>query len=436
MQTSVEKVSVIGRKMSVVVPADTVETAVQARLKQLSKKVKVQGFRPGKVPLKIVDQQYRGSATSEVLGDLIQSSLQEALAKEGIIPAVQPDIKPEPLKKGADFTYVASFDVYPEFDKLDLTGVAIKKPDSEVTDEDIDKVIENMRKQQLAWDDVTRKAENGDRVMINFTGSIDGEEFEGGSGSDHPLVLGEGSMLPDFENGVVGMQGGESKDVQVTFPDDYSDELGGKIATFNIEATKVSEPNLPEIDEDFVKNFGIENGDVGQLRTEVRENLEANLETQLSSTLRQRAFDALLEQNETEIPLKMVKEEAQRMVKEQKNQMLQQGIEAKLLENFPDPDFEILKPQAQKRVALGLLMMEIIRKEDLKPDAERVDQRIEKMASSYQDPAEFINYYRNDQQALAQVQSIVLEEQVVELLIEKADVETEKVPASDLLNMQ
>ncbi|MFT5136551.1 MAG: trigger factor [Arenicella sp.] len=436
MQTSVEKISAIGRKMSVIVPADQIEQAVQAKLKQLSKRVKIQGFRPGKVPMKIVDQQYRGSATNEVLGDLIQSSLQEALTKEDIVPAVRPDIEPEQLEKGQDFTYVASFDVYPEFEKLDLAGVKILKPESEVVDDDVEKVIDNMRKQQLTWDEVTRKAKKEDRVIVDFVGTVDGEEFDGGESKDYPIVIGEGQMLPEFEKGIIGMKAGESKEIEVNFPEDYSKEMGGKKAIFKIDAKSVSVAKLPELDEEFIKTFGIESGDKEELLKEVRSNLETNLETQLSSTLRQRAFDALLEQNETEIPLKMVQEEVGRMIQEQKNQMIQQGIDAKLLESFPSPDFEVLRPQAEKRVALGLLMMEIIRKEDLKPDAERVNARIEKMASSYQDPTEFVEYYHNDQQALAQVQSIVLEEQVVDLLLEKADVEAEKVTASDLLNMQ
>jgi len=436
MQASVEKVSAIGRKMSVVVPADQIEQAVQAKLKQLSKRVKVQGFRPGKVPLKIVDQQYRGSATNDVLGDLIQSSLQEALSKEEIVPAVQPDIIPTPLEKGQDFTYIASFDVYPEFEKLDLDGVKIIKPESEVGDADVDKVIDNMRKQQLTWDDVKRKAKKGDRAIVNFLGTVDGEEFDGGKAEDYPIVLGEGQMLPDFEKGVQGMKAGESKDIDVTFPEDYNKDLGGKKAVFKIDCVTVSAPVLPEIDEEFIKTFGIESGDVKELRDEVKSNLESNLETQLSSTLRQRAFDALLEQNEAEMPMKMVQEEAGRMVEEQKNQMIQQGIDPKMLENLPAPEFDVLKPQAEKRVALGLLMMEIIRKHDVKPDEGRVKTRIETMASSYQDPQEFIDYYMSNQQALAQVQSIVLEEQVVDLLIEKADVEVEKVEASTLLNMQ
>jgi len=437
MQASVEKTSAIGRKLNVVVPADKIETAVQARLKQLSKRVKIQGFRPGKVPMKIVEQQYRGTATNEVLGDLIQTSLQEALESQEVVPAVQPDIAPEaPIEKGKDFSFTASFDVYPEFENLSLEGVKILKPESEIGDEDIDRVIDNMRKQQLTWKELKRKSKKGDRVLIDFVGTVDGEEFEGGKAEDYPMVLGEGQMLPDFEKGVKGMKAGESKEVEVVFPDDYSEELGGKTAVFAIDAKTVSEPVLPEIDDEFIHAFGIESGKETDLRDEVKSNLENNLESQLSSTLRQRTFDALLEQNKVELPLKMVQEEASRMVQEQKNQMLQQGIDEKLLENFPTPEFETLKPQAEKRVALGLLMMEIIRKEELTPDESRVDSRIEKMASSYEEPSDFIEYYKTNQQALAQVQSLVLEEQVVDLLMSKADVEIDSVEASTLLNMQ
>ncbi len=437
MQASVEKTSAIGRKLSVVVAADKIENAIQGRLKQLSKRVKIQGFRPGKVPMKIVERQYRGTATNDVLGELIQSSLQEALEGQEVVPAVQPDIMPDaPVEKGKDFAYTATFDVYPEFEKLNLEGVKISKPESEVTDADIDKVIDNMRKQQLTWTERKRKSKKGDRVLIDFVGTIDGEEFDGGSAQDHPMILGEGQMLPDFEKGVKGMKAGESKEIDVVFPDDYNEELGGKTALFAIDAKTVSEPVLPAIDEEFINNFGIESGEEADLRTEVKTNLETNLESQLSSTLRQRAFDALLEQNESEMPLKMVQEEAGRMVQEQKNQMLQQGIDAKMLENFPDPEFEVLKPQAEKRVALGLLMMEVIRKEEIKPDPDRVNDRIEKMASSYEDPSQFVEYYKTNQEALAQVQSIVLEEQVVDFLLEKADVEIENVEAATLLNMQ
>ncbi|MCL4139430.1 UNVERIFIED_CONTAM: hypothetical protein GTU68_005783 [Idotea baltica] len=436
MQTSVEKISAIGRKMSVVVPAEQIESAVQIKLKQLSKQVKVQGFRPGKVPMKIVEQQYRGSATNDVLGDVIQSSLQEALTKEDITPAVQPDIVPERLEAGKDFTYVANFDVYPEFTKKDLKGVKITKPESDVTEDDVDKVIENMRKQQITWTEVKRKAKKGERIIIDFAGTVDGEAFEGGTSEDYPVVIGEGQMLPDFEKGITGMKAGESKDIEVNFPEDYQADMAGKKAVFKIDAKSVSESVLPEVDEDFIKSFGIESGVEKDLRAEVTKNLETNLESTLTSTLRQNTFDALLEQNDIELPLKMVQEEAGRIMQEEKNKMLQQGLDAKLLENFPDPEFETLRPQAEKRVELGLLMMEIIRENDIKPDEKRVKERVETMAASYQDPKEFVDYYMNNQQALAQVQSIILEEQVVDFLIENADVTVEKKPASELLNMQ
>ena len=436
MQTSVEKTSAIGRKMSVVVPAEQIESAVQSKLKQLSKQVKVQGFRPGKVPMKIVEQQYRGTATNDVLGDVIQTSLQEALTKEDITPAVQPDIIPERLEKGEDFTYVANFDVYPEFAKKDLKGVKITKPESEVTEEDVDKVIENMRKQQITWNEVKRKAKKGDRVIVDFAGSVDGEAFDGGTSEDYPVVIGEGQMLPDFEKGLTGMKAGDSKDIDVQFPEDYQESLAGKKAVFKIDAKTVSESALPEVNEEFIKSFAIESGSVDDLRSEVRKNLETNLESTLTSTLRQNTFDALLEQNDIELPLKMVQEEAGRIAQEEKNKMVQQGLDPKMLENFPDPEFEVLKPQAEKRVELGLLMMEIIRDNDIKPDEKRVKERVETMASSYEEPKEFIDYYMSNQQALAQVQSIILEEQVVDFLIENADVKVEKVAASELLNMQ
>ena len=436
MQTSVEKISAIGRKLSVVVPAEQIESAIQGRLKQLSKQVKVQGFRPGKVPMKIVEQQYRGTATNDVLGDLIQSSLHEALQKEDVTPAAQPDVVPEAMKKGEDFTYVANFDVYPEFAKKDLKGVKVTKPESEVVDADVEKVIENMRKQQITWTEVKRKAKKGDRIIIDFAGSVDGEPFDGGASEDYPVVIGEGQMLPDFETGVTGMKAGESKDIEVNFPEDYHENLAGKTATFKIDAKSVSKSVLPEIDEEFVKSFGIESGEVEEMQAEVRKNLETNLESMLTSTLRQNTFDALLQQNDVELPKKMVVEEVERIMEEEKNKMLQQGLDAKMLENLPDPEFEVLRPQAEKRVELGLLMMEIIRENDIKPDDKRVKARVETMAAAYQDPAEFVEYYMNNQQALAQVQSIVLEEQVVDYLVENADVTVDKVEAASLLNMQ
>lgn len=433
MQATVEKTSSIGRKISVTVPAEKVESAVQGKLRQLAKTVKMQGFRPGKVPMRVVEQQYRGSATQEAAGDLVQETLFEALNNEDITPAVQPDVEPQKIEKGKDFSYTATFDVYPEFTKLDLDGIEVVEPSSELDDKVLDLVIENMRKQQITWKEVKRKSKKGDRAVIDFSGTIDGEDFGGGSGEDYPIILGEGQMLKDFEDGIVGMKAGETKDVDVVFPDDYqAEEIQGKTAVFKIEVKTVSESQLPEVDEEFVKGFGVESGKLEDLHKEVKNNMQTNLDSQISTRKRQSAFDALLEQNDVEVPQKMIQEEIKRMVDQQQNQFKMQGIDPSIL---PAPNFEVMEPEAKKRVALGLLMMEVVRKNELKPDEDKVKARIETMAGSYEDPSEFVNYYMNNQQALAQVQSIVLEEQVVEHLMATADVKLEKVDASELLNM-
>jgi len=270
-------------------------------------------------------------------------------------------------------------------------------------------------------------------ILSSLSGTIDGEDFGGGSGEDYPIILGEGQMLKDFEDGIVGMKAGETKDVDVVFPDDYqAEEIQGKTAVFKIEVKTVSESQLPEVDEEFVKGFGVESGKLEDLHKEVKNNMQTNLDSQISTRKRQSAFDALLEQNDVEVPQKMIQEEIKRMVDQQQNQFKMQGIDPSIL---PAPNFEVMEPEAKKRVALGLLMMEVVRKNELKPDEDKVKARIETMAGSYEDPSEFVNYYMNNQQALAQVQSIVLEEQVVEHLMATADVKLEKVDASELLNM-
>ena len=434
MQASVEKTSAIGRKMSIVVPAEKIEQAVQTKLQQLTKKVKIQGFRPGKVPLKIVDQQYRGSATSEVLSDLMQSSLFDALQEENISPAVQPDVEPETFERDKDFNFVARFDVFPEFEHLDLKDVEVKRPVSEIKEVDIAKVVENMRKQKMTWKDVKRKSKKGDRIMIDFTGRIDGEEFAGGAATDHAMVTGDGQMLPEFDAAVIGKKAAESFEATVNFPEDYQEDLAGKTAVFEIEVKSVSESVLPEIDDEFIKSFGVESGDSKEFEKQVADNLSSNLDNQIESLTKQRVFDAILERNQADVPKKMVDEEINRMVGEQKNQLVQQGIDPKLLDQLPMPDTEKMLPQAQRRVALGLIMMEVIKKHDLQPDAEKVDARIEKMASVYEDPEQVIMYYKSDKNALEQVRSLVLEEQVVEFLLEGAKVEDENMLADELLN--
>ena len=433
MQVSLEKNGSIGRKLNVVVPSAEIETAVAARLKKLSKTVKVQGFRPGKVPMKIVESQYKDRVLHEVASDVIQKTLQQALAKESLVPAAYPDVTPEPIEDGKDFKYTADFDVYPEFKKLDLGGVKIKKPICDIGEKDIDNVIENIRKQNVTWNDVERKSKEGDRVIIDFVGTMDGEEFDGGKANDFPVVLGEGQMLADFEKGLKGVAAGEDTKVNVTFPKDYHGEnLAGKKAEFSIKIKSVSEAVLPEIDEELVKKFAIESGKVEDLRSEVEKNLQNNVESQISALTRSRTFDAILDANKTDLPRKMVHQEIGRLIDEHKAKLEQRGIK---VDDIPEPNHEDLEPEAKRRVALGLILMEIIRRDSLKADADRVKAKVEKMSASYQEPKEFVDYYYSNKEALNQVESVVLEEQIVENLLESADVKEEKISVNDLLNV-
>lgn len=433
MQVSLEKNGAIGRKLNVVVPSAEIETAVTARLKKLSKTVKVSGFRPGKVPMKIVESQYKDRVLHEVASDVIQKTLQQALEKESLIPAAYPDVTPEPIEDGKDFKYTADFDVYPEFEKLDLGGIKVDKPVCEIGDKDIDNVIENIRKQNVRWEDVERKSKDGDRVIIDFVGTMGGEEFDGGKADDFPVVLGEGQMLADFEKGLKGTAAGDSKKLKITFPKDYhGEDLAGKKAEFDITVKSVAEAVLPEIDEELVKNFAIESGKVEDLRAEVEKNLQNNVESQISSLTRARTFDAILDANKTDLPRKMIQQEVARLIEEHKSRLEQRGIKA---DDLPEPNTEELEPEAKRRVALGLILMEIIRRDSLKADADKVRERVEKMSVSYQEPEEFVEYYYSNKEALSQVESVVLEEQIVDKLLESADVKEEKISVNDLLNV-
>jgi len=429
MQVSVEKTGDIAHKMSVVVPSERVQVETDKRLAKLAKTVKIDGFRPGKVPLKVVKSRYQDSVFYEVVDKVINETLQEALGQEKLVPAGMPDIEPKDLALGNDLAYIADFDIYPTFKKFDLDGVKVKRVTAEVEKADIERTVDNIRKQHITWNEVKRKSKDGDRVIIDFEGSIDGELFAGGKSDDFPIVIGEGQMLPDFEKGVKGIKAGEEKTIKVKFPKDYQgEEVAGKTADFSINAKSVSEAELPEVDEEFVKKFQVDS--VEKFEEDVKSNLEQNVEQQLQSTNRVRVLDALMDQNEGDIPRKMVEEEVQRLIESQKEQMKQRGMD---VENY-NPSLEALEPEAKRRVGLGLVLVEVIEKNKIKVDEKKVTEYIEKMASSYEDPSMFVQFYMNDPKAKQQVESVVLESQVVDYLVETAKVSEEKVSVEDLLN--
>ena len=416
--------------MTVEVPAEQLEDKILARLKNMGKTVRIPGFRPGRAPLKVVDSRYRAQVTDEVATGLIQESFREAVEQEGFKLAAQPDITPGPINKGEPLGYTADFDVFPEFTKLDLSGIKIQIPECQVGDADIDRTIETMRKQKVSWEDADKEAGIDDRVIIDFTGTIEGEPFEGGTAEDFAVEIGSGQLLPEFESGLVGVGAGDQKDIDTPFPDDYHNEdLAGKHAVFAIVVKQVQVPVLPEVDEKFAREFGIEDGDISKVRDEVSQNLEREAEKRVRSLIRARAFSALLEANQTDLPRKMVHEEINRLMEDQKMQLRQQGV----VPNLAQLEHSQFEPEAKRRVGLGLIMMALIDRDSIRVDADRVRERVESMASGYEKPDEFVAWYYGDKQRLGQIESVVLEEQVVETLVESAKTATEVLGFEELL---
>lgn len=431
MQVSVENTGDIARKMTVVIPSERLNIEAEARLKKVAKTVKIDGFRPGKVPFDIVKSRYADSVYYEVVEQVIDETLREALEQEKIIPAALPEVTPTTMENGKDLEYSADFDVYPEFKKLDLTGVKIKKAIAKVATKNIDETIETIRKQHIEWNEVSRKAKQDDRVLIDFNGTIKGVEFTDGKAEQFPVILGEGQTLPEFEKGLQGVKSGETPVIKVKFPKDYSsEEVAGKTAEFAIVVHSVSEAILPEIDKEFISKFQAKS--VEAFKADVEKNLQSNVESLLSNLNRSRVLNAIIEQNDVSVPRKMVEEEIDRMIAIQKDKIAQKGVNA---EQF-DPNRDELKSEAERRVALGLMMMEIVSKNGIKVDEAKVRQYVEKMAASYQEPQQLIDYYYSDQQAIKQVESVVLENQVVDHLLATATVNDEKVVVSELLKGQ
>ena len=417
MQVSVETTGTIDRKMTVELPAAQIDETVEKRLKALAGRVKIDGFRPGKVPFSLVKKRYSDSVRYEVVESLLGSSFQEAARQQNLRVAGLPDIDLKTLEAGKNLEYVASFQVYPEFTIAGVDTLNITRPTSEVTDADLDKMIEVIRKQNQDWQTVERAAQNGDSVTIDFVGTLDGETFEGGSANDYAVELGAGRMLKDFEEGLIGMQAGEEKTVDVAFPDNYQAEnLKGKTAQFKLSVKQVREPVLPEIDADFIKRFGVDAGDVETFRAEVKKNMLHELDKALKSQVKQQVMDGLADLHAIEVPKALVADEVNYIREE-----FQQNTGSSA-QNLPDALFA---PQAERRVKLGLIVGEVIRQHNLQRDSARVDAMLESLASTYEDPQALISYYRQDRKAMQTIEAAVMEEMIVDWVLEKATVTDE-----------
>lgn len=424
MQVSVEAGNGLERKITVQVPAETVEAEVNNRLDSLKNTVRLDGFRPGKVPLKVIKQKYSGTILQEVASDLMQSTFREAITQENLAPAGDPVIQAQDLVLGQVMEYTATFEIYPEVTLAPVTDLEIDKIDADVTEADIDNMIETLRKQKMGWADVERESADGDRVTIDFVGSIDGEKFDGGSANDMPMVLGSGQMIDGFEEQLTGIKTGSETTFKVNFPDDYAaKDLAGKEAEFAVTVKKVEEPTLPEVDEDFAKTFGVESGGVDQLRNEVSNNMGRELTRRLRTLLKENVMEALLKANDVDVPNAVVEQEAEVLKKQTETQMPGSDLTA-----------ESFMSDAKRRVQLGMLLAEAAKQSSINIDANDVKERVEEMSKDYDDPDEFVRYYMDNQELLRSVESLVMEDKVVDWIADQAKVTGKTSSFDDVMN--
>lgn len=429
MMVSVETTAGLERRMTVQVPADKIESEIDSRLRRYGKTAKIKGFRPGKVPMQVVRQRYGGQVREEVLNEMMRSSFIEALGQEKLRPAGGPRIEPGKLEQGVDLEYTATFEVYPEITLTGHEGMKIRRPTAEITEADIDDMMDRLRRQRAEWEEREKAAEDGDQITVDFNGTLDGEPFAGGEGQDVPVVLGRGAMLPDFETGLKGMSAGEEKEITVNFPDDYgAAELAGRTAVFQVTARAVAVETLPVVDDAFCESFGITEGGVDQLRKEVADNMARELAQVSRARMKEQVLEQLIEANEAELPRVLVDQEIRVM---QASAARRMGLDPSDSSNLPPA--ETLEPQASRRVKLGLLVAEVIGQADIQLDQARVRQRLMELAASSGRPEEVIKLYTSSPEMMGQIEAEVMEEQVVDWLIEHAETTDEASSFAELM---
>ncbi|HGH6006983.1 TPA: trigger factor [Vibrio cholerae] len=429
MQVTVETLEGLQRRLNITVPAANIEDAVAAELRNIAKNRRFDGFRKGKVPMKMVAKMYGKAVRQDVLGEVMQRHFIEAIVKEKINPAGAPTFEPVEIGEGKDLVFTATFEVYPEVELKGLENIAVEKPAAEVTDADVAEMLETLRKQQATWKEVDEAAENGKRVSIDFVGSIDGVEFEGGKAENFPLEMGAGRMIPGFEDGIVGKTKGMEFVIDVNFPEDYhAENLKGKAAKFAIKVNKVEARELPELNDEFVARFGVAEGGVDALKAEVRKNMERELKQAIKARIKEQAIEGLVKENEIQVPSALIDQEIN-VLRQQAAQRFGGNVEAAA--QLPR---ELFEEQAKRRVVVGLLLGEVIRTHELKADEEKVKALITEMATAYEDPSEVVSYYEQNQQLMNNMRNVALEEQAVDAIIAKAKVTEKAISFSELMN--
>ena len=431
MQVSIESLEGLERRMTVQVSSDLVRSGVEEKLNELRKTIKIDGFRPGKVPLKVVQQKFGGHVRQEVIDDVIESSYREALVQENVRPAGIPSIETIESEDKDNMSYTAVFEIYPEIEEIKLDVIKVEKPVVEITDDDLETVIQKLREQRKNWSEVSRAAGKGDQVLVDFEGRIDSEIFEGGTGKEMAVEIGAGATLPEFEAGLEGISSGEEKVVMVNFPDDYhGKDVAGKTAEFSLRATRVSEGLLPEVDQEFARAYGIEDGDLEKLRVDVRTNMDKELSQKIKSNIKNAVMEGLLEKNKVIAPSALVAEEV-KSLKQQSIQRMGQDPTTFDADSLPDDLFE---READKRVRLGLLVGEVIKRENITLDNSLFESTLTEMAASYEQPDQVIDFYRQNQEARKGLESMVLEDQLVSHILDKAKVTEKQSSFEEIMN--
>jgi len=427
MQVTVESTGTLERKMRVELPAERIEKEVESRLKRVGQTAKIKGFRPGKVPASVVRQHYGSQVRQEVLSDLMGQSYRDAVQQENLNPAAHPRIEPDMGAASGSFAFTATFEVLPEVTLKGLDKVAVTVPEIDISDADCDEMIENLRRQKANWVDAGRASADGDRVVVDFEGTLDGETFKGGTGKEVPVVLGEGQMLPDFEKALYDVKAGDEKSFKVKFPKDYhSEELAGRKVDFKVMVHRVEAQDLPPLDDSLAELYGVTEGGLERLRSDVQGNMRREADQRIRADVREQALSGLLDANPVEVPKALVHQEAHSM---QHEVMHQYGIkdhdQAPPIENFLD--------SAEKRVRLSFLIRQLIDDNGIEVDADRVKARVEELCSGYENAGEMVRMYLSNRQVMERIEPMVLEEQAVEWIVKHGKEKSKKIGFSEYM---
>ena len=429
MTVSLESIGGLERRMKAEVPAERIDGEIEKRLQKVARTAKLKGFRPGKVPMKVVRQRFGDDVRNEVVTEVVQTTWYEAVTEHKLRPVGGPRIETQENSAGADLAFTATFEVLPEIELKGHEGIAVERPVAEIEASDVDDMMDKIRRQRAHWHAADRAAADGDRVIVDFEGTIGGEPFAGGKGSAVPVVLGEGRMLPDFEKGLAGIRPGEERTIEVAFPGDYgAEEVAGKTAEFKVTAQRVEEEHLPELDDDFAKSFGIEEGGIDKLRSEVEANMREEMAGKVRQVMKQQVLEALLDANEVELPATLVEQEIEALRHDMVRRMGGEVTDPSQL-----PPRQPFEEPARRRVSLGLLIGELRRAAEIKLDQDKIRERLQEIAMSYPNPQEVVKAYVSNRDLMGQLETSVLEEQVVDWLIEHAEVTDKSIAFNELM---